>query len=338
MAARTAALAVVSLVALPLALLLYDGSSLVGLTEESVGYRYYHSLRILASDERPWLPQGQLLGLAHMALHAALTAAGHPPAELFPRLDLWAYTAAALPILPTIAAFWWATRPIRAPVGLLLAGAGVLYVTLDPYNFAGQAFVAPDYYAWSVPAALVMAGWLLRLHRGGSLSWPLLSLYTGCLLAMKPTFLLFALPVYLLALLRDWRMLPRLIGAGICGLLVGLLLIAAYYRFDLTAVLTHLSETWTFARGGSIAPPVLPWLASVPKWPPPSILVALAVPVLLLPGIALACRRTLIPTQFVTSSLALWSATSPWSRRNSRRLDNRRRPISTGSGSTDVVM
>lgn len=312
MFARVAALAVVSLVALPLALLLYDGSSLVGLTEESVGYRYYHSLRILASDERPWLPQGQLLGLAHMALHAALTAAGHPPAELFARLDLWAYTAAALPILPTLAAFWWATRPIRAPVGLVLAAGGLLYVVLDPYNFAGQAFVAPDYYAWSIPAALVTAGWLLRLHRGDRLSWLLLALYTGCLLAMKPTFLLFAVPLYLLALLRDWRTLPRLIGAGTVGLLIGLLLIAAYYRFDLAAVQTHLIETWRFARGGSIAPPVLPWLASVKLWPPPSILVALAVPVLLLPGLALPCRRSLIPTLLVTSVLALGSASQRW--------------------------
>ncbi|MGE3909355.1 MAG: hypothetical protein AB7K36_08390 [Chloroflexota bacterium] len=304
---------VVSLVALPLALLLYDGSSIVGLTEESTGYRYYHSLRILSTpDERPWLPQGQLLGLAHMGLHVLLSAVGHPPTELFPRIEWWAYIAATFPILPTVVAFWWAIRPMRSPVGLLLAAVGLLLVALDPHNFAGQAFIVPDYYAWALPAALVTAGWLVRIHSGHRLSWPALALYTGALLAMKSTFVLFAFPIYLLVLLRSWRTIPCLAAAGVGGIVVGLLLIATYYRFDVPAFREHLVETWALMVGGSISPPVLAWITSVPKWPPPSMLLACATPVVLLPGLLLPCRRTLIPTLLLTSVAALYSASQRW--------------------------
>jgi hypothetical protein len=74
------------------------GATLTGMAEESTGYRYFYTLRILYGDnERPWLPQGQLVGLAHMLIQVILTTLGYPPTELFPRIDLFAYSAAILP-------------------------------------------------------------------------------------------------------------------------------------------------------------------------------------------------------------------------------------------------
>src|SRR3990167_8631772 len=44
-----------------------NGISQIGFNEESIGYRYFHSLRLLYGEhEFPWLPQGQLIGLIHM--------------------------------------------------------------------------------------------------------------------------------------------------------------------------------------------------------------------------------------------------------------------------------
>src|SRR5690606_39079450 len=54
--------------------------------EESVGFRYVHSLRILYGYEHPWLPPGQLQGILHIAVQKLLTLFGHPIDEFFPRI------------------------------------------------------------------------------------------------------------------------------------------------------------------------------------------------------------------------------------------------------------
>src|SRR5437899_12691834 len=84
-----------SLLAL-LAILATHHLTLTGMTEESTGYRYFYTLRMLyGRGERPWLPQGQLPGLTHLLIQAGLTLSGFSPTSLFPRIDLFAYLAAA---------------------------------------------------------------------------------------------------------------------------------------------------------------------------------------------------------------------------------------------------
>ena len=96
----------------PLLVLAVRGTSLAAFTEESTGYRYYHSLRILYGDhERPWLPQAQGVGLTHFAIQLLLAAVGLPPTLLRPRIDLFAYMATALPLVTTGIVFAWAVKP-----------------------------------------------------------------------------------------------------------------------------------------------------------------------------------------------------------------------------------
>src|SRR5687768_2303632 len=103
----TAALFATALL-LPLLALMGQGWTLVGRYEESVGYRYFYSLRILYGGEYVFLPQGQLCDVFYQGLHMLLTMFGLAPTTLLPRADWFAYLAVILGHAVTAAAFAWA--------------------------------------------------------------------------------------------------------------------------------------------------------------------------------------------------------------------------------------
>src|ERR671911_434983 len=77
-----------------------QGLSLSGMHDEATGFLYFYSLRRLYGvDELPWLHSGQVPSLLHLVLHLGLTAAGYPPTQLHPRLDIWTYLAPAVPLV-----------------------------------------------------------------------------------------------------------------------------------------------------------------------------------------------------------------------------------------------
>src|SRR5436853_5217913 len=102
----------------PLLYFWFSGFELSSLGEESVGYRYFYSLRLLyGNDETPWLPQGQFVGLFHQLIQIILTKIGFSPSEILNRVELFSYIASSLPIIFTIFSFIWAVTPFKSKLG-----------------------------------------------------------------------------------------------------------------------------------------------------------------------------------------------------------------------------
>ncbi|MGE3271593.1 MAG: hypothetical protein AB7P40_22775 [Chloroflexota bacterium] len=240
---------------LPLAILTVFGLSVVGLSEESTGYRYFYSLRTLYTpDERPRLPQGQLVTVAHMGLQLVLTALGYPPEQITPRIDLFALAGAALPHLATAAALTWAVLPLRSLAARTAVAGFVLMVATDG-AYSGFHLVIPDYYSWQHALGLASLGCCLRisderwqLTRGWMLG---LGVLVGACLALKLTLVAFVVPPVLLAVWRSAsvrdrvRLLATIGGVG-CAVLVVVTLLA--YGGSLEAVARHVA---TLARFGA---------------------------------------------------------------------------------------
>src|SRR5919198_1245557 len=84
----------------PLVSFALQGLSLSGMHDEATGFLYFYSLRRLYGvNDLPWLHSGQVPSLVHLALQLGLTAAGYPPTQLHPRLDIWTYVAPAVPLV-----------------------------------------------------------------------------------------------------------------------------------------------------------------------------------------------------------------------------------------------
>src|SRR6187401_3337266 len=131
MAGRSGAIVSTTLVVLiagagwlyPLASFALQGFSLSGMHDEATGFLYFYSLRRLYGvDELPWLHSGQIPSLVHLGLQVGLTAAGYPPAQLHPRLDIWTYLAPAVPLALAALLLGWAVQPLRSwPARVLVA-------------------------------------------------------------------------------------------------------------------------------------------------------------------------------------------------------------------------
>jgi hypothetical protein len=230
------------LLLLPLLLLASNGLSLVGLTEESTGYRYFYSLRILYTpDERPWIPQGQLVGLVHIGVQLLLTALGYAPTQLQPRIDLFAYIAAALPHLATGAALTWAVLGLRSLGARLAVAAGLFTVALDLSLTSGYHLLLPDYASWIHTLTMISLGCCLRLSVAGAQigwRWTLgLGLFTGACLGVKVTVVtLAAAPVLLLLLASQSSWTRRMIDCATIGLIGGLVFLLTIWAFYVEAL------------------------------------------------------------------------------------------------------
>lgn len=282
----TIALAIILVVVLaaPLIVLGARGVSLTGMTEESVGYRYFHTLRILYGDhERPWLPQGQLVGLTHMALHLALTALSYPPTQLFPRIDLWAYAATGLPLVLTGFAFAWAARPLPGLTSQALMAAFCIMAAFDRSTSLGYHLLQADYYSWVYVVAFVAVGWVVRAVRDeqplSQSATVLLGIFTGACLAIKPSYLVFSLPIGILLWLQSpgrsqGRML-LLIALGCCiAALTWIGVLGAYYLGDPMATIRYYAQLLAFSESVGPPPPFSTWLSQILRLQQPSFLAA----------------------------------------------------------------
>lgn len=269
-AAWLAALTVALGLLFPIILFAWQGLSLAGISEESTGYRYFYTLRMLYGEhERPWLPQGHLVGLVHIALQLLLTAIGYPPTQLSPRIDLFIYLAAALPHLATAAAFLCAARPLATALQKFTLAALLVALSFAWTTGAGSHLIQPDYLSWVGAVSLLTLGWLLRLlrdpHPANLRQMVQLGLFAGLALAIKPTYLVFPLTIGALLLAHSWgplrlgalsadgtsqpiqhspsASLPRVLAWGLTSLVLALLVwgltVWAYYLGDLAASLAH---------------------------------------------------------------------------------------------------
>lgn len=151
------------LLLLPLISVTIIGSTFTGLYEESLGYRYFYSLRALHEpDEFLFLAQGHLVTLVHQPLQWVLDLV-FPTTQLLPRIDVFARIAVLVAHGVTIAAFSWAIRPKffdRARLAFALVWGSLYYINAWG---SGYVLLSPDYHPWIPAVGLLFVGLTARI-------------------------------------------------------------------------------------------------------------------------------------------------------------------------------
>lgn len=253
----------------PLAVLWLSGVSLIGGGEESVGYRYFYSLRMLYTpDERPWLPQGQLMSVVHLLTQLLLTSAGHSPYTISPRIEWFAWINTVLPHLITGLVVAWAVRPLPTLTARLLVAVGLVAVSTDAALVWGYHLLVPDYHAWMHPLAMATLGCCLRfIGTDWRPSWGWLvgvGVLAGLLVALKLSMVALAIPMLLLFLARFPAWPARLTALAAVSALAGavfLLLTWLTYAGSVQATGRYLTKLLAFGADQGQA-----GLVSIPGW------------------------------------------------------------------------
>jgi len=224
---------------LPWLWFLIPGISLISLASESIGYRYFHSLRLLEEEQSTiWSAQGQSLGVLHQGFHGLLNFAGFT--DLQTRIDLFSYgTLAVNSLIFALIAFRFATCQRVDSVARLLVSGAALFGVYGSW-WAHTASRLPDYYTWEV--TLTYASVALFVSRTGrpATNWratAALGMLGGIMTGVKFTLLPTAILPFLPTLLYPGRKLREhgfhiAVWAGSAGVTV-LLILLVYYRFDL---------------------------------------------------------------------------------------------------------
>lgn len=240
-------------VLLPSAYHWFTGISLTASMEESFGYRYVSSLRVLHSDENPFLPQGHLPSLLHLPIQPFLDWLGHPINEIHPRIDWFGVIAILMPIV--LGGITMALLLHRIPTlafRFLVALAALAVVYAPPMNFTW--LTRPDYHLWALAIAFGSTWQWLRLadtQAQAAPSWReaiLLSISIGAGVSVKLTYALFWLPLVVLYLYRcqSPALMIRFLGSTIMGAaLVWISFLFLYYG-DISAVAKFLRDLGYF--------------------------------------------------------------------------------------------
>lgn len=146
----------------PVAWLSFDWATLTGLYEESLGFRYFYSLRTVHEPQIfLFLAQGHLVTFCHELLQVVLDQF-LPAEQLLPRIDVFARLAIALAHGVVLCAFAWALRPVVFDkLRIALAGLWALLYYVDGWD-GYYVLLSVDYHAWIPAAGLLFTGLLAR--------------------------------------------------------------------------------------------------------------------------------------------------------------------------------
>src|SRR5437867_2456337 len=141
---------------------LKEGRTLETLIEESFGYRYFYSLRILFGHEGPWIPQGHTVGILHHLFNLILSLAGLPQSDLELRPFLFIWGCALIGLIAVGLAFYFALTAFRS-----FAARAFFFVLLIG-GFMSSAlpfywYILPDYQIWIAVLALMTLAWAGRM-------------------------------------------------------------------------------------------------------------------------------------------------------------------------------
>ena len=256
---------------LPILIIFFNGISLSSAIEETIGARYFYGLRYLYGNETPWIPQGHFVGLSHYVIQLILTASGHPPTELSPRIDLFTLAAIILPHFTSAVCFVWAVRPLQTTSARLLVAAlalaigysSTLAVGIELNQHVVQMIwwvILPDYLAWALPFAFVTMGAILRII--SKRRWQVLTLkgsiwlgvFVGTALTTKITFLVFPFAVVsvLLFFAPKWKTLYFLLTVTFpSAAFVILIILLAFYKGNVGIIIPHFNELLSFIQAES---------------------------------------------------------------------------------------
>jgi hypothetical protein len=255
---------------LPLFRLVCHGVTLTGQYEESLGYRYFYSLRQLYDkDSYVFLPQGHLMDLADRGLQAILSAVGFSPTTLNPRIDLFAVLALEFAYGLTSIGFYWVARVCRNWYEIIIVGLLTFLPYLDKRIWGFNVLFQPDYPNWILAYMLVSAAAAVRATRfdaergWGREDYLVVSTLTAAALAIKATLVIYpvALALILISLRRGYvKSVAIAILSGITGICCWALILLAYYNFRPALVMQFFGDERTF--GSSVRPDLsyLGWL------------------------------------------------------------------------------
>jgi|GEM_PF-2004859 len=194
----------------PIAWVAFNGWTLTGIHEESLGVRYFYSLRgVYDPPTFLFLPQGQIIDLLNKAIQHLLTATGSPPTQLFPRIDYFSYLSVAAMQIFNVACFVWMVSAISGIGGRVVATILWLMFIYSADFHLIYTLTQPDYVAADVGIALLATGSILRTAQGESLTFRRLVCFGAMIalaLAIKVTLVLFPAAAFGHALLleRPW--------------------------------------------------------------------------------------------------------------------------------------
>jgi hypothetical protein len=210
------------LILFPIAMISLNHSSLTGMYEESVGYRYFYNLRTLYETTYLFLPQGDLVNLIFKGVHLLLSLAGYPATQLFPRIDLFSYLGVAFLQCLNLLCFCWATVPITSPfsrLSIALFWGGLNYV---PTTSAIYTIMQPDYYVLFAAFSLLAMGSVLRTQ--APVDWTprriaFFACFIGLALSVKFTVAILPAIALLHALIMSRWVHIGLVSAGLAALM-----------------------------------------------------------------------------------------------------------------------
>ncbi len=301
----------------PLLWLALNGLTPTGYYEESLGYRYFYTLRQLHEPSTYlFLPQGQSANLIFKLVHIALDIGGIPPTQIRPRIYYFYIVSVAVFQLINVAAFAYLLRQALPRSYAVL----VALFWLLPFYAAGAGanyiLLSPDYLAVEPAIAMLSAALMLKAYRADSWArkdalWH--GTLLGVVLATKVTLAVFP-GVVLLFLLLTTRPLKRSIvvaaATSFIGGCVWLLIVSADLGFSLQRLSFHFRDLLGFVRsGGGFPPPDQSWIrwiwARAVPWPWISGL-TYSMPLLGIAALALARNRRQLAllSSFLAGALA----------------------------------
>jgi len=246
--------------------LVLAGVSPVISANESLAYRYFHSMRLLQDrDGDVFLPQGHTPGLLYHGINLGLSFVVRlPEQDLRRRVDTFAHSIALLLWLSVSAIILLClhSRKLGLSDGLLVAIVPLAQVYGSMSGL--RAWVAPDYYQAEIVLGALALMLFLRHIRGGVSDTPrrsavFLGALMGAMAATKVTLMLTgALVLWPTLVAKESRVREALfrlaLAAGGAVFAFGFI-IMAYYLFDIASVRKWFGSAYDFTRApGNIEP------------------------------------------------------------------------------------
>ena len=239
----------------PIARLIALHLTLTGACEESLGYRYFYSLRLLYDpDGYVFLPQGQLMDLFNQATQMVLTALGYPINSVFPRIDLFSYASITVAQFLGALAFYYAFRYLKSlPARLALALVAVVPFFNVPIS-GFTVILTPDYMLWILPVMLVTAGAILRAFDSSGQSWSqrdswMLATLVAAGMGLKATLTIYPITLAIVLLIKRRDFLEssiQAVTAVVLGILGWLVILLIYYHGHWSYILRYFVDEMGF--------------------------------------------------------------------------------------------
>ena len=249
--------------ALPAILLFASDVSLIAITNESLAYRFFFSLRLLSgSDDVVFLPQGQALTALQQLFHLLFGTIPAGPDGLRAALDRFGYLTLGANLLLLAGSFLLLFASSSTKCDRLLVLACGLFATYGSRSGINAA-MTPDYYVFessltilSLSLAFAILRKPSRMHTDGAALTMGLGVLAGVMAAVKISLAATAV-LPLLAIIENTRpsaghLLVMVIRSGLVAAVIFGIIVLASYGFHLPALIDSAPRWLAFiANPGS---------------------------------------------------------------------------------------